>query len=198
VHRREDVHFDHQPRSTFREVIEWAQKRHRGVVHQDVWRTDFFDQLSEQSFAVFGFDRSAWMASAEPPAAMISLTVCCNDPWYFGSGSMVRAGEPDVAPSRASHCAIAFPVRGWRRSLERPCRHTLPPQPDHFLERKSLLFYRECCSARRFASIGTDDRLPSRRVANLCSALGGSDAITGKPTCELLGKLDSSAKYLLT
>lgn len=46
---------------------------------------------------------------ARPPAATISSTVSRSDPWYFGSGSIVRAVSATVAPCAASRAAIALP-----------------------------------------------------------------------------------------
>src|SRR5271166_6556109 len=64
------------------------------------------------------------MAIAEPPVAVISSNVCRSDPSYLGSGSMVRAVSPTVAPSAANRCAIAFP----RPRLAPVTRATLPAQ----------------------------------------------------------------------
>ena len=43
-------------------------------------------------------DRSAWTATAVPPAAAISSHVSRREPTYFGSGSRVRAVMATVAP----------------------------------------------------------------------------------------------------
>src|SRR5271166_4110152 len=64
------------------------------------------------------------MAIAAPPAAVISSSVCRSEPWYLGSGSMVRAVSPTVAPSAANRAAIAFP----KPRLAPVTRATLPTQ----------------------------------------------------------------------
>src|SRR6201993_5028093 len=46
---------------------------------------------------------------ARPPAATISSRVWLSDPWYLGSGSIVRAVSATVAPRAASRAAIALP-----------------------------------------------------------------------------------------
>src|SRR5580658_1044497 len=56
-----------------------------------------------------GIERSAWTATARPPAEVISSQVSRSDPTYFGSGSSVRAVIATDAPSAASRLAIAFP-----------------------------------------------------------------------------------------
>src|SRR5690348_11051255 len=69
-------------------------------------------------------DRSAWTAIAVPPEPLISSSVCRREPWYFGSGSMVRAVSATVAPSAASRWAIALP----RPRLVPVTSATLPSQ----------------------------------------------------------------------
>src|ERR1017187_1936808 len=56
-----------------------------------------------------GLVRSAWTASARPPAAVISSHVSRSEPTYLGSGSSVRAVIATAAPSAANRTAIAFP-----------------------------------------------------------------------------------------
>ena len=56
-----------------------------------------------------GLDRSAWIATARPPASSISARVCSSDPTYRSSGASVRAVSATAAPSAASRWAIAFP-----------------------------------------------------------------------------------------
>src|ERR1700739_1724820 len=46
---------------------------------------------------------------ARPPAATISSRVWLSEPWYLGSGSIVRAVSATVAPRAASRAAIALP-----------------------------------------------------------------------------------------
>src|SRR6185312_10270829 len=68
------------------------------------------------------WDRSAWTAMAFPPAATISSRVWISDPWYLGSGSIVRAASATVAPHSASRAAIALP----RPRLPPVTRATIP------------------------------------------------------------------------
>src|ERR1022692_601296 len=56
-----------------------------------------------------GLVRSAWTASARPPAAVISSHVSRSEPTYLGSGSSVRAVIATAAPSAANRMAIDFP-----------------------------------------------------------------------------------------
>src|SRR5580658_1789538 len=56
-----------------------------------------------------GIERSAWTATARPPAEVISSQVSRREPMYFGSGSSVRAVIATAAPSAANRTAIALP-----------------------------------------------------------------------------------------
>ena len=49
------MHFDHQARAPFRELVEGTEKSHGCVVDENVWRTGTFDHLGEESLPVFGF-----------------------------------------------------------------------------------------------------------------------------------------------
>jgi hypothetical protein len=54
MHRRQHMHFDHQTHAPFREFVEWTQKRHGGVVDQNVWRTGTFDHFGEEPLPILG------------------------------------------------------------------------------------------------------------------------------------------------
>jgi enoyl-CoA hydratase len=95
MHRRQHMHFDHQPRAPFRELVEGTEKRHSGVVDQDVGRTATFDHFGEESLPVFGLRQVGLDSDGRPAGGGDLLERLPKRSVVFGIGFHGARGEPD-------------------------------------------------------------------------------------------------------
>ena len=89
------MHFDHQPHAPLREFVERTEKRHGGVVDQNVRRTNAFDHLGEESLPVFAFGQVSLDCDRRAAGAANLLERLPKRSGVFGIGLDGARGEPD-------------------------------------------------------------------------------------------------------
>ena len=95
MQRREYVHFDHQAHAAFRKLVESTQKRHGGVVDQNVWRTDPFDQLGEEPLSIVGLRQVGLDSHRRPTGGDDLFERLVQRALVFRIGFQGAGGEPD-------------------------------------------------------------------------------------------------------